>query len=260
MRHVVDNTYRELSPAREGAVITRWVADELHLHRGDPITLEIRENQRRLITVRLIDTVDEPLFNSVYVELGALGRLLGEPETYSAANLAIDMSRESELYAEVKRLPAAASVDMRRAALANYSKMSDPATDFIREIELVFAVIIAFGVVYNTARIALAERGRELATLRVLGFTRGEVSRILLGEVGALAIPAIPLGLAVGYLLTGVVARAMSGERMHVPLVVSAASYTLAAVVFVAAATASALVVRRGLDRLDLIGTLKARE
>jgi putative ABC transport system permease protein len=260
MRHIVDNTYREASPVPEGVVITRWLADELHLHRGEPITLEIRENQRRLVTVRLIDTVDEPLFNNLYLELGALGRLLGEPETYSAANLAIDTTRESELYAAIKRLPAAASVDMRRAALANYSKMSDTVADFMRQIEMVFAVIIAFGVVYNTARIALAERSRELATLRVLGFTRGEVSAILLGEVGILAIPAIPLGLAVGYLLTGVLARTISGERMHVPLVVAAATYTLAAVVFVVAATASALVVRRGLDRLDLVGTLKARE
>jgi putative ABC transport system permease protein len=125
---------------------------------------------------------------------------------------------------------------------------------------VMFACIIAFGVVYNTARIALAERGRELATLRVLGYTRGEASGIMLGEIAILAAPAIPLGLALGYLLTGAVAASMTGSRMHVPVIVSLPTYAFALVVFIASALVSALVVRRRIDRLDLIEVLKARE
>ena len=260
MRHVVDSFFREIPPPREGFVMTRWLADHFRLHRGDMVTIEIRENQHRIVTARLVDVVDEPLFKGLYFDLGALDRLLGEPETYTTANLAIDPARERELFTALKRLPVAASADLRRAALVNYSAMSDPVRRFVQDIEIVFAIIIAFGVVYNTARIALAERGRELATLRVLGFTRGEVSAILLGEVGVLALPAIPLGCAVGRLLIGVVVRAMAGERMHPPLVVSPGTYALGIVVFLIAATASALVVRRGADRLDLLATLKARE
>ncbi|HEY0715524.1 MAG TPA: ABC transporter permease [Polyangia bacterium] len=123
-----------------------------------------------------------------------------------------------------------------------------------------FAVIIAFGVVYNTARIALAERGRELATLRVIGFTRAEVSRILFGEIVALAVPAVPLGLVSGYWLSGALVSALNGERMHFPLVIAVPTYAFATVVFLVAATASALIVRRRLDRLDLLAVLKARE
>ena len=260
MRHVVDSFFREIPPPRTGFVMTRWLADHLGLQRGDLVAIEIRENAHRVVAARLVDVVDEPLFKDLYFDLGALGRLLGEPETYTGANLAIDPLRERELFAALKRLPVAASADLRRAALVNYSAMSDPVRGFIQDIEIVFAIIIAFGVVYNTARIALAERGRELATLRVLGFTRGEVSAILLGEVGTLALPAIPLGCLVGRLLVGVVVRAMSGERMHPPVVVSPGTYALAIVVFLIAATASALVVRRGADRLDLLATLKARE
>lgn len=260
LRHVVDSGYGEHPPVPEGITMTRWLADRLGLHRGDLATIEIRENQRRIVTARVIEIVDEPLFNAIYTELGALGRMLGEPETYSGMNLTIDRARDRELYSTLKQLPVAASVDLRRAAVANFRQTSDQIVRFVRQIEIVFAIIIAFGVVYNTARIALAERGRELATLRVLGFTRGEVSAILLGEVGALAIPAIPFGTALGYLLSGLVMRAMSGERMHVPLVVEPASYALAIAVFVVAALVSALVVRRGLDRLDLLATLKARE
>lgn len=260
MRHVVDSFYREVLPSDAGVVMTSWLAHRLGVHRGDLVTIEIRENRRRVVTARVADLVDEPLFSALYLDLGALDRLLGEPETYSSANLVIDRTRERELFTALKRLPIASSADLRRAALVNYSKMSDPVRDFVRDIELVFAIIIAFGVVYNTARIALAERGRELATLRVLGFTRTEVSAILLAEVGVLALPAIPLGCVTGRFLIGLVVRAMAGERMHPPLVVSPASYALAIAVFVTAAAASALVVRRGVDRLDLLATLKARE
>ncbi|HEU4727757.1 MAG TPA: ABC transporter permease [Kofleriaceae bacterium] len=260
LRHIVDSRYREFLPLRDGIAMTRWLADRMGVRRGDLVTIEIREHRRRIATARVIEIVDEPLLNAIYVELGALGRLLGEPETYSGVNLRVDPVRQGELYASLKRLPVAASVDLRLAAIENFKKTSDTIVRATRQIEILFAIIIAFGVVYNTARIALAERGRELATLRVLGFTRGEVSRILLGEVAALAVPAIPLGSVLGYVLSGLVMRAMSGERMHTPLVVAPASYAFAILVFVTAATVSALVVRRGLDRLDLLATLKARE
>jgi putative ABC transport system permease protein len=260
LRHIVDSGYREVPPLVEGVAMTRWLAERMGLHRGDLATLEIREHQRRVVTARVIDIVDEPLLNAVYLELGALGRLLGEPETYSGVNLKIDPLLERELYAQLKRLPIAASVDLRPAAIASFKATSDTIVKAMRQIEIVFAIIIAFGVVYNTARIALAERGRELATLRVLGFTRAEVSRILLGEVAVLAAIAVPVGSVVGYYLSGLTMRAMSGERMHTPFIVGASSYAIAIVVFVAAAFASALVVRRGIDRLDLLATLKARE
>lgn len=137
--------------------------------------------------------------------------------------------------------------------------MSDDALRFVRRIEILFAVVIAFGVVYNAARIALAERVRELATLRVLGLTRAEASRILLGELFVLATPAVPLGLAVGYVLSAAVSVSMSGERMHIPVVVEPATYAFAVVVFALAAIASALVVRRGIDQLDLLSVLRAK-
>jgi putative ABC transport system permease protein len=260
LRRVVATDGRVVAPPPEGVVVTAWLAQRFGLHRGDLVAFEIRENRRRIVTTRLIDVVDEPLGLAAYMDLGALGRLLGEPETYSAASLAVDRAHEHELYAVLKRTPAALAVDTRLSAQAAFHSMSDRALSFIRQIEILFSVIIAFGVVYNSARIALAERSRELATLRVLGFTRGEVSRILLSEIGFLAAPAIPLGFAIGYWLSAGLMSAMNGERMHFPVVVSHPTYAFAVVVFLVAAAASALVVRRGLDRLDLVGVLKAKE
>jgi putative ABC transport system permease protein len=260
LRHAVGSDFQPATVRADGAVMTKWLAGQFGLHQGDLLSLEIRQNRRRVVTTRLVDVVDEPLGNAAYMDLVTLGRLLGEPATYSGANLLVDPARAHDLYAALKRTPSALAVDFRRGALASYRSMSDAAIDFIRRIEVVFAVIIAFGVVYNSAKIALAERARELATLRVLGFSRGEVSSILLGEVGILATPAVPLGLALGTWLSGLIARAMTADRMHVPHVVDLATYGFAVLVFGVAAVASALVVRRGIDRLDLVAVLKARE
>jgi putative ABC transport system permease protein len=260
LRRVVATDGSVVQPAPHGVAVTAWLAQKFALRPGDLVVLEIRENRRRTVTARLMNVVDEPLGLAVYMDLGALDRLLGEPQTYSGASLAVDSAHKSDLYTVLKRTPAALAVDTRVGALAAFHSMSDRAIAFIRQIEIVFSVIIAFGVVYNSARIALAERGRELATLRVLGFTRGEVSRILLGEVAFLAAPAIPLGFIVGYWLSSVLMAAMNGERMHFPVVVARPTYAFAVVVFLIGAAASALVVRRGLDRLDLLAVLKARE
>jgi putative ABC transport system permease protein len=260
LRHAADNAYRIPAIPPDGAVVTTWLAERFGLRNGDALSFEIRENRRRVVMTKLVDVVDEPLGTNAYMDLGALGRLLGEPATYSAASLVVDPVRAGDLYVTLKKTPAALAVDLRRGALASYRSMSDTAINFVRRVEVLFAVIIAFGVVYNSAKISLAERARELATLRVLGFTRGEVSTILLGEIGVLAAPGVPVGLAAGNWLSGVIAAAMTAERMHVPHIVSLSTYAFAVVVFGVAAIASALVVRRGLDRLDLVGVLKARE
>ena len=123
-----------------------------------------------------------------------------------------------------------------------------------------FACILAFGVTYNAARIALSERGRELATLRVLGFTRAEISYILLGEIGLLAVAALPLGCAVGYALARLFVGAFTTELFRIPMVIDAASYGAAVLIGLAATAVSALLVRRRVDRLDLIAVLKTRE
>ena len=260
LRRVVDSEGRIVTPAPDGVVVTKWLAERFGLARGDLLPLEIRENERRVVTERLADIVDEPLGVAAYTDLANMGRLLGEPDTYSAANLLVDGARLGDLYAVLKRTPLAVGVDTRRGAIQVFRSMSDRMLTFVRQIEIIFSVIIAFGVVYNTARIALAERGRELATLRVLGFSRGEVSAILLGEIGLLAATAIPLGFVFGYGLSAALIVALNGERMHFAVIVARSTYALAVLVFIVAAAASALVVRRGLDKLDLVAVLKAKE
>jgi putative ABC transport system permease protein len=260
LRRLMDMHYGSMSIPEGGVVIGAWLGTQLGIRRGDSVTLEIRQGRRRMVTTRVVGLIDEPLGRYVYGDLQTIGRLLEEPNTFTAINVLVDPARVNELYAELKRAPAVLGVEFRKGALLNFRAMGDETVAFIRRIEIVFAIIIAFGVVYNTARIALAERSHELATLRVLGFTRREISSILLGEIGALAIPAVPLGCVFGYLLSSWLAGALSSELFRFPVVLDVRTYALAIGVFAAAALGSALVVRRHLDRLDLVAVLKARE
>lgn len=260
LRRPTGNHYEAVAPVPHGAFITRWLSRRFGLERGARLEIEIRDGRHRRITVQVAGTIDEPLGETIYLDLQDLDRLLAEPETYSGAHLLVDARQQNELYAVLKQTPEAVAVVSRRETLASFQGMTRKSLAFIRQIEIIFAVIIAFGVVYNSVRIALAERSRELATLRVLGFTRAEISGVLLGEIVLLAVPAVPLGLLVGRGLTFAVVRAMSSERMHMPLIVETSTYAFAVVVFAAAALISALVVRRRLDALDLVAVLKARE
>jgi putative ABC transport system permease protein len=260
LRRIVDSRLTVVRPPPNGVVISSWLAAHFGLRRGEPLAIEIREGRRRMVTARIVAVVDEPYGGSIYLALDALDLLLDEPRTFSAVNLLVDPARRGELYAVLKRAPEVQAVQLRRGVLAGFKSMSDETLRFIRRVVVLFSTVIAFGVVYNAGRIAVAERAYELATLRVLGFTRGEISSVLLGEIGLLAVPAVPLGFGLGYGLSAVVMKAMSSARFQMPLIVEPGTYAFALVVFVVAALGSALLVRRRLDRLDLLEVLKARE
>jgi putative ABC transport system permease protein len=149
---------------------------------------------------------------------------------------------------------------IKKAAVASFEATIAENLLRIKMFNVIFACIIAFGVVYNTARIALAERSRELATLRVMGFTRAEISAILLGELAVLVLASIPLGLVFGYVFAWFSVFVNDAELFRVPLYIRPSTYAFATTVVLLAALASALVVRRGLDRLDLVAVLKSRE
>ncbi len=149
---------------------------------------------------------------------------------------------------------------MRRTAIESFENTLAETVDITRTVTVLFAAVITFGVVYNTARVALSERGRELATLRVIGFTQSEIAYILLGELALVTAAALPLGAGVGYALSAATVAAFNTDVYRMPLVVSPQTYTVAVLTTIITAVLSALIVRRSLGRMDLIGVLKTRE
>jgi putative ABC transport system permease protein len=249
---------REL-PA-DGLLLSSTLCDLLEVAPGDRVEVDVLEGDRRTLVLGVADRLDDLSGLSASMEIGALRRALGEGDTISGAYLAVDRERADDLYLALKGLPRVASVTSRRAALATLEEILGENILRMRLYTVAFAAIVVFGVVYNSARITLAERGRELATLRVLGFTVGEISFLLLGEIGLLLLLALPLGAAIGCGFSAVETLAMQTETQRFPRIVSGETYLEAIAVVVVAALLSGLVVRRRLAGLDLVAVLKARD
>ncbi|HSN71482.1 MAG TPA: FtsX-like permease family protein [Steroidobacteraceae bacterium] len=248
----------ELPPA--GLVISSMLAELLDVERGDLITVEVLEGRRPTFDVPVVEVFETYIGSPAYMEISALSRLMHERPAVTAVHLRVDPEQEAALYSELKALPRISSLTVKEAAVTTFHEtMARTLTIFV-SFFVVFACTLAFGVTYNAARIALSERGRELATLRVLGFTRAEISYILLGELALLTFVALPLGCLAGHALARLIVHGFATELYRVPFVVDASTYGWAILIGLAATVASALLVRARVDRLDLIAVLKTRE
>jgi putative ABC transport system permease protein len=260
LRRIVDAGGATSAVPPEGAVLTAKLAEILGVGPGDTLDVEVLEEGRPTRRVRVAGLADEPIGLNAYMDAGALHRLMREDASVSGAFLRVDARALPALHAELKRMPAVAGATTRLAALQGYEETLARSLGVFTTVLVVFAMVIAAAMVYNAARIALSERGRELASLRVLGFTRGEVSLLLLGEQALLTLAAIPVGFAIGHRLCAVLAAAYQWELFRMPLVLGPRTYGFAIAVIAAAALGSAAIVRRRIDRLDLVAVLKTRE
>jgi putative ABC transport system permease protein len=210
--------------------------------------------------VPLAATIDEPLGVTAYMDLRALNRMMDEGRNVSGSFLMVDDERSDELYGLLKEMPGVAGVAIGRTMLDSFRATIAESMWVMNMFIIGFASVIAMGVVYNSARIALSERGRELASLRVLGFTRGEVSAMLLGEQAVLTIAAIPVGFGIGYIFCALLSRAYQTDIYRFPLILSGRTFAAAFLFIVLAAVVSGLLVYRRIRTLDLVEVLKTRE
>ena len=254
----VNGTAMRLPPA--GLVLSLKLSEVLDAAVGDEILIEVLDGRRRTQFVRVSGIVEEYMGTAAYMEIEALRRLAGEGDTLTGAFLKVDPSMTNALYARLKDIPAVAGVGLKRTSINSFNKTLGETFYVMIFFNLLFSGVIAGGVVYNAARVSFSERSRELASLRVLGFTRGEISFILLGELAVVTIVAIPVGLLVGYLCAAALVAAFNTELYRFPLVVTSRTFAFAAASVIVAATLSGLAVRRRLDHLDLVGVLKTRE
>ncbi|HHM04746.1 MAG TPA: FtsX-like permease family protein [Gammaproteobacteria bacterium] len=260
IQRVLDADLRPITLPQAGVVLTDYLGRLLDLRPGDRLTVDVLEGARPTREVTVVGLAREYLGVSGYMSLDGLNRFMREGRALSGAYLAVDKPALPEIYRKLKDTPRIASVVVREREIANFNQTMQETMLFFTYVASVFAVVIAFGVVYNSARIALMERSRELASLRVLGFTRGEISYILLGELGLLTLAAVPLGMVMGWGLCALIAVNLDSDLYRVPLILEPATYAYSATVVLVAALISGLVVRRKLDRLDLIAVLKTRE
>lgn len=259
-RRIVDVDGRASLPSASGLVMTDRLADKLGLRPGDPVQVELLEGRPRRLALPLETTAREMMGLNAYIERRALNHLLDEGDVSSQFALIVERGREAETLQALRAMPRVVGAFSKATVLRNMQDVSARNVRIMSTILTAFASVIAVGVVYNNARIALAERAWELASLRVLGFTRAEVSGLLLGEMALSMALALPLGMGLGWLLTHGLVEALKNDQFLFPVVIQPRTYALACLAVLLAGAASALVVRRRIDRLDMVAALKTRE
>ena len=260
LRRTLDSRGRRVVPPLRGVLLTDYLADMLGARIGDLIEMETLEGRRRVLRMPLAGVVSEPFGVQAYLPLASLDRALGEGERVSGAVLSVDSAVLPELFESLQSRPAVVAVSQRRIGMRNfYDSMAETILTFTL-IATLFGVVITAGVVYSSARVALSERSRDLASLRVLGFTEAEVGYLLLGELALLTVLAIPLGFLLGNGLITLLVFGYDSDLFRIPHYVSAATYGIAGVTTLATALLCGSLIWRRIRRLDLIGVLKAHD
>lgn len=260
LRQLLDQDGNAFVLPSDGLVLSRELASVLDLRIGNDVTIDVLEGERPTITVPVVGLVDDMLGLWGHMRLDALGRAVRDPDEISLALFTVDPDQAAAFRARLQDVPGVASVVRREAVIAGFEEQNAAAMVYTTLLLTIFATTIAFGVVYNNARIALSMRSRDLASLRVLGLTRGEISAVLLGELAVQQVIAIPIGIALGRWFAHLVFSLQDPERFRLPEYVSPTTEAFAIATVIVSGVVSALLVRRQLDRLDLVEVLKTRE
>jgi putative ABC transport system permease protein len=260
LQRLLSSSLKQVQLPPDGIVLTDHLAKILAIKPGDLLTVEVLEGEKPIREVPVAGVVSEWVGVNGYMQLPALNRMMQEGSAISGVLFTADKPEHEALYAELKEMPRVAGTTVRLAALANFMDTMAQQVLTFAFFNTILAGSIAFGVIYNSARIALSERSRELASLRVLGYTRGEISFILLGELTILTLAGIPLGFVFGRALGSVMISGIQSDLYRIPLVIGDGTYAFAATVVLASGVVSALIVRRKLNQLDLVAVLKTKE
>lgn len=260
LKHLLNVNLERVRIPPRGIMLSEYLAGLLHIQPGDMLTVEVLEDKRLIFEVPVAGITRQFIGLGAYMHLDALNRSLRDGPSVSGALLQIDSNKNTEIYTALKQMPRIAGINEHGASIrAFYANMAESIL-FFTAVATLLGVIIVVGVVYNNMAIALSEQKQELASLRILGFTRGEITALILGEQALLAGVAIPLGFGIGYALCVYIAHLFATELYRIPVIVDPAVYARAGIAVVVAWMASALIIWQRTKHLDIVAALKSRE
>ncbi len=257
---VIDQDDHRIVLPTQGVVLSSKLAEALQARLGDDLVIDVLEGKRPTLILPLVGLSEDLAGVAAYTDLHSLNRLLGEGDIVSGASFCLDANRQADFLRALKDIPRVSWVAIKKSLRENFRNTTAASIGLFQKVYMVLAMIVSFGVVYNNARISLAERARELATLRVIGFSRREVGGVLLTELSVLALLALPIGLALGAGFATAIVSAVNTETVHLPVILTSANYAFAALTVLVASATSAVVVLRRVNRLNLVSDLKAPE
>ena len=260
LMRIVDARRGPVATPSHGVVLSALLAQELGAAPGSQVHVTFRLWNQRDVTLEVVDVVHTLFGKQLYASLDTMNRVAGDGDGVGDAALQTDPQAMDAFWQAVKAAPVINSVFDKSSSLRNFQQNTARTMGIFSGVLTVFAVAMAVGIMYNAARISLSERAWELASLRVLGMTRGEVSVLLLGELALMVLVALPLGTVLGWLLSHLLMGLMASDAIDFPVIIEPSTYASAVLIMLLAAVASAWLVRRQVDRLDLVAVLKVRE
>jgi putative ABC transport system permease protein len=260
LNRLLDISGEPVVPPLSGLLLSSKLAEVLGVQPGETLRVEVQEGHRPVFDILVAGTITDFTGIGAYMDIDILHRLMREGRSVSGAHLAVDAIYWNEFLAEVKEAPRIGTITTTQAAIESFDQTIGNMMGIVQAIYFSFAVIVAFGVVYNGARIALSERTRDLATLRVLGFTQLEVASVLIGELALLTLLALLPGLWIGSQLAQVLVESASTETTRIPLMLTSRTYVTAVMIVLISSGLSFAMVSRRIVKLDLLGVLKARD
>lgn len=243
-----------------GILLSERLAAQLDLVAGDVVSAEFLSGKRGTFDLTVTGVVPQYFGLGAYVDHAYLNRLFRQAPRISTANVTVDEARIDDLHAAIKDIPKLTGTIMMTQTRRSFQDTIRQNVTIMTTVYVTIAVLISVGVGYNSARIQLSERARELASLRILGFGRAQVSYILVGELMLLAVLAQPMGWLLGRLFTGLMVQGFSSDLYSLPLILRPATFSFASLVVLTATFVAAMMVRRRLDRMDLVVVMKTRE
>ena len=260
LQQLLNTRLENISLPEQGLMVTQHLANKLGFKVGDKVVLETLDGQRRQRTVTVARLSQQFFGLGTYMRLPNLNRLMAEGLAINSVLLRVDKDQAQAIYKRLKEMPVIAGINLRQSVIDSFQNTIEQILLVFSFINALLGAVIAFGVVYNTARISLAERGRELVSMRVLGYTQAEVAYVLLAELALLTLLSLPIGFLIGTGLCQVMTSSLQSDLFRVPLVLSAYTYSFSALVVILSAATSGLLVWRRLHQLDLVEVLKTRE
>jgi putative ABC transport system permease protein len=260
LSRVLDLDLKPVALPASGLVLSEALAKKLHVGRGDTIHAEFLGRNRVEVDIPVADIIQSYVGLMAFMDMKALNRLLRQGPRISGVNMLLDPAQSGAFFAAVREQPALSALALQRVSLAKFQETIAENIHIQIAVYCGLATIIAFGVVYNSARIQFAERARELASLRVLGFTEYEVSRLLLLEFALLTLAAVPIGWLAGYGLAFALVQGFQSDLYRLPFIMLRSTYAYSALIVMVAVALSALIVRRRVTSLDLVSVLKTRD
>ena len=260
LQELVDTEGRPVDLPPQGITLTAKLADLLAVEEGGTITVEVLEGRRAVRDLTVSRVIQEYIGTRAYMDRRAMNRLMGDPPVADGAMLLVDEQDQPTLFRQLKGIPDVMGAALLSASFEKFQQIIDDTMITMVGFYILFASVIAVGVAYNSARISLSERARELASLRVLGFRKSEVAYILLGELAILTVLAMPVGCVFGYGLSALMVQLFETDLYRLPFVIQPSTYGYAVLIVLAASVVTGALVGRRVALFDLVAVLKTRE